>query len=178
VSLTYALIVPASVLILSVLYNFLWKVIHEYTHLGTLKLIVGKELYSYKVRLTPHYLGTDWVSASVTWNARKLTKKEHGIIAFAPHILEIIACAAFMCSGLFLLGDFLRDNFYIFFLWATFWFGGCLDLLAAATADSKQSDLIVYSDCYELDQFEVRYLCGACALLSMIAGFLIIFVVL
>lgn len=178
-SATYFILMPLVVLILAFGYNFIWKVIHEYAHLAVLKLIVGKELYSYDVNLKPHWLGNDWVSASVTWKARALTQKEHGLVAIAPHILEFIACLCFVCSGLFLVNDFMREHFYIFFLWATFSFGGIIDLLASANAsDTESSDLNVFARCYNLDVVEIRHLSWLFGYISIIAGFLFIWVAL
>jgi len=178
VSIAYFVLIPGVVVASSFLYNFLWKVIHEYTHLAALKLIAGKELYSYKVNLKPHWLAGDWVSASVTWKARTLTKKEHAIVAIAPHILELIACFCFVASGLLLLGSFLRDHYYIFFLWSTFSFCGVIDLLSSARADSDNADLNVFADCCKIDRFEVRYLAAAFSFVSIIAGSLFIWIVL
>jgi len=179
VSISYFILMPLVVLVLAFSYNFIWKVIHEYTHLAALKLIVGKELYSYDINLRPHFLGNDWVSASVSWKARPLTMKEHGLIAIAPHIVEFIACLCFMCSGLFLIGDFMREHFYIFFLWSTFWFGGIIDLLAAANAgNAESSDLKVFSDCYDIDPQEMRYGSWFFGYLSVLAGFAFIWIIL
>ena len=178
-SATYFILMPLVVLVLAFGYNFIWKVMHEYTHLAALKLIVGKELYSYDINLRPHFLGNDWVSASLSWKARALTQKEHGFIAIAPHILEFIACLAFVCSGLLLINDFMREHFYIFFMWATFSFGGIIDLLASANAaENESSDLNVFAKCYNLDVTEIKYLSWFFGYLSIVTGFAFIWIVL
>ena len=177
-SISYLILMPLLVVVLAFSYNFIWKIIHEYTHLAALKLLVGKELYSYKINLKSHRLGDDRVSASISWKARELTREEHGLIAIAPHVIEFLACLCFMLSSLFLINDFMRQHFYMFFIWATFWLGGVIDLLADANSNTESSDLNVFADCYEIDRFEVRYTAWTIGYLSIFAGLAFIWIVL
>jgi len=151
----YVIVLPALLVGISVFYDFLWRVIHEYTHLLALKWRAGSDLLSYKVRLYRHQLNGEWVPASLTWEtSNHLTYKDLAIVSIAPHLVEFVACMAFMTSPLFLLGGI--DNYPIFFFWASFWFSGIVDLMASLVCTSPFSDLYVYSDTSGTPIWEVK----------------------
>ena len=175
--LLYIVLLPAVIVAISVLYDFVWKAIHEYSHLAALKFTAGKDLVSYKVRLYRHELHGEWVPASLTWEtSRHLSYREVAFIAIAPHVIEFFACIAFMASPLFLLGGL--DTYPLFFCWASFWFSGIVDLMAALVCGSVHSDLYVYSHCTGTPVWEVKtYGWFAVATTILVCAFFLVLVI-
>jgi len=172
--LLYVVLLPAALVAVSVLYDFMWRVIHEYSHLVALKWCAGNDLVSYKVRLYRHELHGEWVPASLTWEtSRHLRYQDLALISIAPHVVEFFACLAFMVSPLFLLGGL--DNYPIFFCWASFWFAGMVDLMAALACRSPHSDLYIYSECTGLPIWEVKtYGWFAVAMSTLVCTFFLV----
>ena len=126
--------------------HYFWGAAHELAHLAALKILFGKDLLDYRIRLNWHRLEEQnvWVPASITYTlACGETDRQHGIVAGAPYVVHALAAALFLFGAAF-------ETPTHRVAWMLFWGLGAVDLVSAAWTTNPYSDLYHVSECFDI----------------------------
>lgn len=127
-----------------ILSTFLASVIHEYSHVGMAKILVGVERYSIKPFIHRHKeLGLVGGSVSITYK-RARTRSEQAWIAFAPRLTNALF--------LILLPFTVGKGSSVIILVGTL---GCYDMIRGSLP--HDSDCKIYCGCWGVSPYLARY---------------------